>query len=169
MTLKLALSEWDEQSVQNLEQIYQHFHSTPHFMSHILDCLTDQKLQKAATWLLKHRIESGSTLDLNQTHQLFGLIDQLAHWEAKLHLLQCLSDLSIHEADRKIVERFLRQALIDHNKFIRAWAYHGFFVLSQQYPQYQEELDRFFQMALKDEAPSVQARIRKLAKQNSKF
>jgi hypothetical protein len=59
---------------------------------------------------------------------------------------------------------FLRTCLADENKFVRAWAYNGFYLLSQQYPEYQQETEQFFAMAMRDEAASVKARIRNILK-----
>ncbi len=54
--------------------------------------------------------------------------------------------------------------LTDHNKFVRAWSYNGFFELSRQHSEYLDETKQFFQMTMRDEAPSVKARIRNIMK-----
>jgi len=59
------------------------------------------------------------------------------------------------------VEIFLRVCLLDNNKFVRAWAYKGFYELAVQYPK---ETRQFFEMAMRDEAPSVKSRIRNIMK-----
>jgi len=86
------------------------------------------------------------------------------HWEAKLHILQSLPYLPIAERNRKAVEAFLRLTLTDANKFVRAWSYNGFYELARQHPKYQAETEQFFQMAMRDEAASVKARIRNIMK-----
>ncbi|VAW46017.1 hypothetical protein MNBD_GAMMA04-800, partial [hydrothermal vent metagenome] len=48
------------------------------------------------------------------------------------------------------------------------WAYNGFNELSVQYNEYRKETEAFFEMAMRDEAPSVRSRIRNILKQNSK-
>lgn len=64
------------------------------------------------------------------------------------------------------VEQYLRAALIDDSKLARAWAYHGFYWLAEQYPQYTADVEHFFTLAFNDEAPSVKARVRQLQKRN---
>ena len=59
---------------------------------------------------------------------------------------------------------FLRNCLVDNNKFVRAWAYNGFYELAVQYPEYEKETKQFFEMAMRDEAPSVKSRIRNIMK-----
>jgi len=63
-----------------------------------------------------------------------------------------------------MVEAFLKKCLVDDNKFIRAWAYNGFYELSVQYPEHKDETKQFFEMAMRDEAPSVKSRIRNIMK-----
>jgi len=53
---------------------------------------------------------------------------------------------------------------MSENKFVRSWAYNGFYGLSRQYPEYIQETKQFFEVAMKDEAPSVKARIRNVTK-----
>ncbi len=60
------------------------------------------------------------------------------------------------------VVTFLRVGLQDKNKFVRAWSYSGFYLLGQQYPEYQDEAKAYIVAAMQDEAPSVQARLRQL-------
>ena len=52
--------------------------------------------------------------------------------------------------------------MVENNKLVRAWAYNGFYEISRQYPEYKEETKKLFAMAMKDEAPSVKARIRNI-------
>lgn len=59
---------------------------------------------------------------------------------------------------------FLRNCLISDNKFVRAWAYNGFYELALQYPAYKTEVKKFLDMAMKDEAASVKARVRNILK-----
>ena len=80
------------------------------------------------------------------------------------HILQCLPYLAIPKKDKDKVQRFLRKCLVEDNKFLRAWAYNGFYELAVQYPEHVEETKQFFEMAMRDEAPSVKARIRNMMK-----
>jgi hypothetical protein len=87
---------------------------------------------------------------------------RLESWGSKLHLLQCLPHLAIDERAKPALESFLRDSMGSDNKFVRAWAYNGFHVLALQYPQYRAEAKRLLGRALKSEAASVKARIRRI-------
>jgi len=96
---------------------------------------------------------------------VFQCLPDLIEWETKLHVLQCLSYLTVGKQDVPPLETFLRECLASENKFVRAWAYNGFYELSLQYPQFQVEVDQLLQQALEDEAASVKARVRNILKQ----
>ena len=113
---------------------------------------------------MKHHFENDHKLGLRDTRKLLNLLPKLEHWEARLHILQCMPYLPITKPEKKQVALFLRCCLTDHNKFVRAWAYSGFYELSIQYPEFRKEAMQFFDMAEKDEAPSVKARIRNVMK-----
>jgi len=108
----------------------------------------------------------GDHLEKSQIKKLFCALPEMEYWESRLHLLQCLPFMPIEKPEVKIVEKFLRKTLADHNKFVRAWAYNGFHVLAAQYPEYRGEMQQFFEMAMRDEVASVRARIRNIMKTN---
>jgi hypothetical protein len=66
---------------------------------------------------------------------------------------------------RSELERFVRIKLSDPNKFVRAWAYKGFYELAKAFPEYQTEASQFFEMAMRDEPASVKTRVGKILKQ----
>lgn len=78
--------------------------------------------------------------------------------------LQSVEYLPIAADDGKLFEQFLRIAITDNNKFVRAWAYNGFYLLAKQYDEYRVEVEQFFNMAMNDEVPSVKALIRNILK-----
>ena len=116
--------------------------------------------------MLKRHLENNHKLSESETTAIYQNLENLVHWESKLHVLQCLSYLLIPKPDKSGVETFLRNCLMEENKFVRAWAYNGFYELSVQYPEYAEETRQFFEMAMRDEAPSVQSRIRNILKKD---
>ena len=162
--LKNALTSWDGKSSQDITEIYQQYHSHSSFSEALFSYLSDAKLQMAASWLIKHDLEQGGQVSHQQVSVLFQHIDQNADWQSQLHLLQCFSYLIIPDNLHTQVEFFIRHCLTSDNKFVRAWAYSGFYYLAKQYPFYQPEVREFFELALKDEAASVKARIRQLIK-----
>jgi hypothetical protein len=48
------------------------------------------------------------------------------------------------------------------SKFVRAWAYDGFFRLGQQHHSFEQEALQHLVKAQEEEAPSVRARVRKI-------
>ncbi|MCP4400146.1 MAG: hypothetical protein GY801_22915 [bacterium] len=59
---------------------------------------------------------------------------------------------------------FLKACLVDRHKFVKAWAYNGLYELATQHREYTEETQQLFDMAMRDEATSVKARIRNIMK-----
>lgn len=164
MSLKEEIATWNGKSADDIQTIYKRYCHVSHFPGNIIDLIKDPSCQKGATWLIKHHLDSSHCLEQEQSQALCNLLNQLEHWETRLHMLQCFEYIQIVETEKKTTEHFLRVCLSDDNKFVRAWAYNGFYLLSRQYPEYREEAFRFFDMAMKDEAASVKARIRNIMK-----
>ena len=162
MTLEQAITNWDGKSASDIKEIYQRHCGTDSFTASLIKSLAPGDLQIGASWLLKHYLENNNTLDSDQLSAIYQSLSALGHWQARLHILQCIPMMPIGKPETKTVEGFLRSCLADSNKFIRAWAYNGFFELAMQYPEYRPETRQFFDMALRDEAPSVKARIRNI-------
>ena len=162
--LQQDIAAWDGKSVDVITDVYRRYSTEDRFLADLVGFLKNESVQRGASWLLKHALEDGKQLDGRMTGSLFGHLSGLTYWETRLHVLQCLSCLKISQARLPQVESFLRRCLEDNNKFVRAWAYNGFDVLARQYPQYREEADSFFAMAMRDEAASVKARIRQIQK-----
>lgn len=168
MSIETTLLSWDGKSADDITAIYLQYHDLPAFSSEIISCISNPDLEKGATWLIKHYLESGGELKPQEIKTIYKHLLKLEHWEAKLHILQSIPKMPIAKAEKSMVERFLRQCLMSDNKFIRAWAYNGFYELSEQYIEYRQETRSFFTMALRDEAASVKARIRNILKRKSK-
>lgn len=164
INLEQAIQQWDGKSAEDISCIYDGYAGFTDFVSSTIALIKKEGSQKGASWLLKRHLENEQQLEPKQTAQLWALLSDLGCWETKLHLLQSLPYLKIGNNGKQKVEHFLRCCLSDNNKFVRAWAYHGFYELSLQYPEYQEETKRFFALAMKDEAASVKARIRNILK-----
>lgn len=164
MSLEKEIVSWDGKSSSDIGVIYAR-HSNEHsFISKIIELSQQVGFQKGTTWLLKRHLEDGHTLEANEVALLLKLLPEIECWETKLHILQCFSYIRIGKNQKKNVEVFLRKCLVDDNKFVRAWAYNGFYEISLQYPEYKEETKSFFEMAMRDEAPSVKARVRSIVK-----
>jgi hypothetical protein len=162
MSIKEDLVNWDGKSADDISAIYNRHLHEPSLISDIIKLIEHVPFQKGATWLLKRYFEDGRKLKQKDVDRIYRLLPRLKHWETKLHILQCFPYMPIAKTKKIEVESFLRDCLVDTNKFIRAWAYNGFYELSVQYQEYKVETKQFFDMALRDEAPSVKARVRNI-------
>ncbi|PIE43624.1 MAG: hypothetical protein CSA50_04460 [Gammaproteobacteria bacterium] len=166
MSIEQEIASWDGKSSSDIDAIYSRHDNDVSFAAKLIDLFQQTALQKGATWLLKRHLEGNRKLEANEIAMVYRFLSRLEHWETKLHILQCIPFMPIAETEKKAVETFLRKCLIDSNKFIRAWAYNGFYEISTQYPEYKKETKQFFEMAMRDEAPSVKARIRNIVKKD---
>lgn len=168
---KLMLSElnrWDGKSSEDLTQLYNQHADRADFVPELLTLLThNSQYQHSALWLIKHYLESGQSLQTSQCLQLLASGPNLSCWQAKLELLQAMQYLDLAHlppVEQDKLEYFIRHAISNENKFVRAWAYNAFHLLAGVFPQYKDEALQFLNMALRDEAPSVKARIRQILK-----
>ena len=129
----------------------------------------DDRQQSAATWLLKHYGEAGLTFTARQTAALLTLLHQVTHWEAKLHLLQVFPGLTIPDGEAPALFALLTGPAYrgDANKFVRAWTYNALADLAAQHPAQQAEVRALLDRGADDEAASVRARLRRIAKAHS--
>lgn len=165
MNLEQAIAGWDGKSSSDIAEIYAGYQGVGDFVSDIIKLSHQPALQKGTTWLLKKHLENKAELKASDCTLLLRLLPQLEHWEARLHLLQCLPYIRISPDEVSAVDAFLRNNLGDTHKFVRAWAYNGFYELALQYPAYQHEAKQLFDLAMREEAPSVKARIRNITQQ----
>ena len=164
MALSEEIASWDGKSATALQSTYERHCAEAGFVATILAHCADVELQRAATWLLKKHLETGHSLSPAGCRAVFGALSVQAHWESRLHVLQCLPYLDIPENESAGVERFLEACLEDDHKFVRAWAYNGFNELSLRFPRYRERVDSMLARAGVSEAASVRARIRNILK-----
>lgn len=164
MSIKLEIGQWDGKSASDIGDIYDRHCHNPLFASEIITLVSDVSLQKGATWLIKRYLESENIIGKPEVSSIFQKLDTIEQWESKLHILQILSYTPIGKSQKKRVEVFLRNCLAENNKFVRAWAYNGFYELAMQYPEHEKETRQFFEMAMRDEAPSVKSRIKNIMK-----
>ncbi len=162
MSLEQEMACWDGKLINDLEAIYSRHSGNGSFLKDVIELLQNEARQKGASWLLKRHLENGNKIEVGEIAVIYGFLPELVHWEAKLHILQCIQFMKIGKSEKGQVEVFLRSCLAETNKFIRAWAYNGFYEFSVQYPEYKTETKQFFEMAMRDEVPSVKARIRNI-------
>lgn len=163
MPLEDELLLWDRKSKQAILSLYERYHARSGFLAALAGMLDDTQLQSGATWLLKHYFDNGSqSLDESLVALIYSKVPGLVHWDAKLHVLQCMSHMPVPAAEMRTVEAFVRSALSDDVKFVRAWAYSGFCELARRFPEFQKEAQQVLNAALESEsAGSILSRIRR--------
>lgn len=162
MSLHSDIKKCDEKSIKDLEDLYNRSDISASTLPILIDLIQAPQHQVAASWLLKHYLEEGGALKPDQVLVLYESLLQLEKWQARLHILQIMQYMPMPQQVKMPLVHFLRLQLGDSNKFIRAWAYNGFFLLANSFPEYQKEVNECFELALKDEAPSVKARIKQI-------
>ena len=164
MGLRADLAAWDGKSADDIEHVYDRHCGEPSFVSETLDLAAEPSLQNGATWLLKHHIDVVNSLPADDIIRFYTLLPNFTHWESRLHVLQCIPHLPIPKEHREVVEAFLRVNMTDEVKYVRAWAYGGYWDLARQFPEYRDEAERLCETAIHHEAPSVKARLRQAMK-----
>ena len=164
MNIEQEIQGWDGKSSGDIGAIYARYANEDCFVENLVELYGRKNLEKGVTWLLKCHLEKKHSLSTDTIAVIYRFALKLESWEAKLHVLQSMSYMPVGETEKNSVEFFLRNCLMDTNKFVRAWAYNGFYEISFQYPEFKDETKKFLEMAMKDEAPSVKARIRNIMK-----
>lgn len=124
----------------------------------------DDNLPVGATWVLKQlhdRRKLRFTRD--QSRVLLKLLLQANNPWARLHLLQLLAGIEIESRRCQTLLRWLTAAIADEHKLVRAWAFHGFWVLACQHPRYRDQVEELLEAGRNDPVAAVRARIRQLS------
>jgi len=164
MSLRKEIENWDGDTVTDIVSIYEKHHKKEKFINEIVLLLSERKLQMEASWLLKKYVETRNAIDSDFAFVIYSKILSFDGWESKLHILQAMPFLPIPSTEKDTVEKFLRICLTDKNKFVRAWAFGGFYLLADQFPEYRDEARQFIDGALINESASIKARIRNVIK-----
>jgi len=167
MDLNDTIAAWDGKSVDAITRIYNAHNRTAEFGSELINCLGDPESERGVTWLIKHHLEQGwITQDSGpEPHEIVTMVNALpafTHWEARLHVLQCLDHLDIPESATAPLATYLETAITDTAKFVRAWAYHGWCVLAEQHPAYLPHAVALLEAAqISESAASVKVKVRR--------
>ena len=124
----------------------------------------EAKFQAASTWILKCFQERGTIFSLVQVRDILDLFNHVTYWEARLHLLQMLSEFTIPATQKEFLHHALLDCLNDTNKFVRAWSYQGLASLAEQYDEFRPEVIALLDVGQHEEAASVKTRIRNIRK-----
>ena len=170
MSLQSDLKGWDGKKADYLTEVYDRYSSQPDFLELLIVQMNASSLQSGATWLLKHHFDcGGEKLDAELATQLYKNLPALVLWDAKLHVLQVMQHMPIPGHQAAMTKAFVDQCLQDDVKFVRAWAYSGFWELARQHPRFRGQAEALLQNGLEQEtAASIKARIRKCLKRGWK-
>lgn len=127
------------------------------------------KVQVRATRELKRLAETKTRFNSDQLRVIFDSLMELKHWESRLHICQMLSHLRIPRGSAARVVWFLEQCLSEENKFLRAWAYNGFYELARQHREYRKYSSEQLELGKRERSAAVRARIRNIEKAMSKL
>lgn len=156
------LEQWNGKSTEEIQAIARCYSSDTNFIEAVTEAMTINACQPGATWMLKHSLETGQPIKPKQVSKILSQLNKVGSWQALLHLFQCLPYVAIPNSDKSIVASALREGIRNENKFVRAWAYNGFYHLASQHPEFTEESALQLKVAMKDKAASVKARIRNI-------
>lgn len=161
-----AIAEYDGKASDSLASIAARIDPSPAVLQGLCDlvCSDDARIQSASSWLLRRYVSAGAILSQMQTEQALTILTASCHWEARLHILQMMGDLTLPASRVEQLWLTLIEQTTDGNKFIRAWSYHGLAVVADQHPPYREPALTLLAAADQDEAASVRARIRRIRK-----
>ncbi|MDY8134058.1 hypothetical protein [Aquimarina sp. 2201CG5-10] len=161
--LSHILKEWDGTHIDYLNSIYDQYYKEPSFFITLIEITSNNtSLQTSATWLIKHHYDQKRNLPQNLIDLLLNTSLTLKDWEAKLHILQLLPKVSITKETLNIIDQFIRKCLKDDVKFVRAWAFQGFYEVVQLIPEYEQELRILCDIAMQTESASVKSRVKKV-------
>ena len=171
MSIRDELEAYDGKHTDVLEGILSRHRSTSSFVGSLVPLVAegDQKLQAAATWLLKTMAENDVQFRPDHLVALFGSLSDLTHWISKLHVCQMLQHVAIPDESATNVIWFLDRNLWDENRFLRAWSYNGFYELARQHQKYMPYAMEQLERGETDKAASVKARIRTIRKAMNKL
>ncbi len=166
MTLLDEIAAFDGKHIAPLEDLAARLSPDPQVIRELIGLARrdDPLLQAAATWLLKRLQEGGAAFSEPEVEALLDLLDQVADWEARLHLLQILPVVQVPEGCKEDLHRLLGRSLRDENKFVRAWSYTALAELAAQFADLRDEVAERLRLGQRDEAASVRARIRNVLK-----
>lgn len=161
--LETDLHSWDMKSSDRIHEIYRRHSEDTGFLAESIRLTGSAVHQRGATWLLKHHVVDGAaTIPPKDVADLCAVLPTLDHWEAKLHVLQCLSVLPVSESEAGRVHHFLELCLGEEAKFVRAWAYSALHHLAVRFPDYRAGTTAALEAALRQEtSAAVKVRIRK--------
>lgn len=117
-----------------------------------------------ATWLTRAVLEGGRTLSPAQFERLLDQLPNVTAWAAQLHLCQSVRKLEIPATKAQKLAEWLSPLLQHERPFVRAWSVDALAHVARVCPDYVDAFEGALARALEDDAASVRARARQIAR-----
>lgn len=158
-----ALSQWDGKSASAITAIYDRFCAKEGFVDDLIELIANRDVEVGASWLLKHHCEKQEVkLSGPRSAKYHSSFAGLSHWEARLHVLQCMEMIPVPASQKTEIHAFLTRCVGSDAKFVRAWAYNGMARLAVLFPELRAQTHETLITAHETEnAGSIRVRIRK--------
>lgn len=127
--------------------------------------LREVRVQIGVTWILNRWSQEGTLVGELEWSTIRKCLEQNAHWEISLHLLQLLSRTPLDQAVAKRLGAAMERLTEDENKMVRAWACSAFAAAAEAYGPFREACLQRLAAGEVDQAAAVKARIRQIRKQ----
>lgn len=152
-------------SIEPLSAIYQHHKGSTDFISNLLEVLlSNQNLNKEASWIIKHHIESRGALTLDESKKLIQALGKMNNWESQLHILQCIPKITLSKKLVENIEAEVYALLKSERPFVRAGAFEAYDTIVQFIPELENEFRIICEEALIKETASVKVKARRALK-----
>jgi len=166
LALRARLAAYDGRAVTILGEAEAACRAMPGYVDALLGLCGEvaETVAAGASWLLRSAVQSGETLTEAQVTGLVAQLDHVQGWAAQLHLCQTIRELAIPAEAAAELADWLTPLLRHERPFLRAWSLDALAHLAKAHPAYGEAYAAALDRALEDDAASVSARARRLAK-----
>lgn len=165
-TLKEAYLNWDGTHIGYLKTLYQESIDDASFIPHTIALLeADQRVEVPGSWVVKHHVEHGNSLNPIEVDQLVRCLGALHYWQAQLHLLQIIPMISLTEEQAERLEPVVRKYLSSDRAFVKASAFAAYFEIVKRFPELKNEFRLLCEDSLERVSASVKVKIRRILKQ----
>ncbi len=164
--LRARLADYDGRSVTILGETEAQLSNEDGYLDALIALCSarEEHMAAGATWLIKSALEAKRELTPKQVETLIMRLPSVCGWAAQLHLCQSIGLLDIPAEQAGDIAAWIKPLLAHDRPFVRAWALDALSHVAARddglAPSFEDALGK----AHDDEAASVRARARNLAK-----
>ena len=163
--LARIVADYADRGVVALEEAQEAHAPAAAWLDLLIDQVAEPEVGVVTSWLLRVYLADGIELTAAQVGALCRALPRVEEPMASLHVCQSVGDLTVPNRCREPLARFLREGVESSHKFVRAWAVDGLYRLGRKHAEYREEAARVLDVASRDAAASVRARVRQIARE----